>query len=302
MKIRSANEIKSLDDELNLFEETDWDFLSVVDTKDTNFEYFNDIRDSDFDKRNRFRIKDYVLQIVGLCAVLAICSVIAIRVSGILDQDEYRQIAGISSVNSGAVTAYEKGSDASSEDLIAISGIANDYFRILKSEGDYNGMYDLCATTSNFADTYYSVTNKVQEVYDDNDCYARMLRELAGFCSLNKVTKVVVKDDTYYCYLSVNIPTSNDVYEYAYLYQYNFTKKFSNTVPTEAGIVQYLLDTTNENPISCSSTEICIKLIKKDGSFKIVDDSFATSTCSDAYTSLVNQISKMLGANLTTSH
>ena len=57
MKIRSANEIKSLDDELNLFEETEWDFLSVVDTKDTNFEYFNDIRDSDFDKRNRFRTK-----------------------------------------------------------------------------------------------------------------------------------------------------------------------------------------------------------------------------------------------------
>lgn len=302
MKIRSANEIKSLDDELNLFEETEWDFLSVVDTKDTNFEYFNDIRDSDFDKRNRFRIKDYALQIIGLCAILAVCSIFAIRNSGIFDQDDYRQIADISSVNSGAITYYENGSDASSEDLIAISGVVNDYFKILQSKGDYNGMYNLCATTSNFADTYYSVTNKVQEVYDDNDCYARMLREFAGFCSVNKVTKVVVKDDTYYCYLSVNIPTASDVSEYAYLYQYNFTKKFANSVPTEAGIVQYLLDTTNENPISCSSTEICIKFIKKDGSFKIIDDSFATSTCSDAYTSLVNQISKMLGANLTTSH
>lgn len=302
MKIRSTSEIKSLDDELNLFEETDWDFLSVVDNKDTNFEYFNDIRDSDFDKRNRFRLKDYVVQIAGLCAVLVVCSVIAIKVSGIFDRDEYKKVAGISSVNSDTAITYESGSDVSSEDLINISGVVNDYFRILKSEGDYKGMYNLCATTSNFADTYYSVTNKVQTVYDNNDCYARMLRELAGFCSLNKVTKVVVKDDTYYCYLNVNMPTSNDVYEYAYLYQYNFTKKFNNTVPTEAGIVQYLLDTTNENPISCSSAEICIKLIKKDGSFKIVDDSFATSTCSDAYTSLVNQISKMLGANLTTSH
>lgn len=302
MKIRSTNEIKSLDDDLNLFEETDWDFLSVVDTKDTNFEYFNDIRDSDFDKRNRFRIKDYVVQIVGICAVLAICSVIAIKVSGIFNQDEYKQVAGIASVNQGAITNYEQGDDVSNEDFIAISGVASDYFKILKSESDYNGLYALCATTSSFADTYYSVTNKVQTVYDDNDCYARMLRELAGFCSLNKVTKVVAKDDAYYCYLSVNMPTSNDVYEYAYLYQYNFTKKFSNSVPTEAGIVQYLLDTTNENPISCSSTEICVKMIKKDGSFKFVDDSFATATCSDAYTSLVNQISKMLGANLTTSH
>lgn len=302
MKIRSANEIKSLDDDLNLFEETDWDFLSVVDNQDTNYEYFNDIRDTDFDKRYKFKLKNYAVQIAGFCAVLVLCSVIAIKVTGILEKDDYNQVASMSSVNQGAATYYESGDDASSEDLIAISGVVNDYFKVLKAESDYNSLYNYCATTSNFADTYYSVTGKVQTVYDDNDCYARMLRELAGFCSVNKVTKVVVKDDTYYCYASVNMPTSNDVYEYAYLYQYNFTKKFANTAPTESGIVQYLLDTTNENPISCSSQEICIKFVKKGDSFKVVDDSFITSTCSDAYTSLVNQISRILGSNLTTSH
>ena len=34
MKIRTANEIKSLDDELNLFEEDSWDFLSVIDKQE----------------------------------------------------------------------------------------------------------------------------------------------------------------------------------------------------------------------------------------------------------------------------
>ena len=34
MKVRSQYEIQSLDDELNLFEENDWDFMSVIDTQE----------------------------------------------------------------------------------------------------------------------------------------------------------------------------------------------------------------------------------------------------------------------------
>lgn len=299
MKIRSANELKSLDDELNLFEETDWDFLSVVDNHDTNFEYFNDIRDTDFDKRGKFKIKEHILPIVSVIAVLSACIIIVINTTGILDRSDYDSVLNMQSVNQAAGISYVSGEDVDSDTFLAISGVLNRYFKCLQSEDSYDDLYDTCSVTSTFADTYNSSVNKVEVLYDRNDCYARALREFGSFCSLLKVNKVVYKDNIYYCYANVVMPTSNDVYEYVYLYSYNFTKEFTTYLPTEAGIVKYLLKLTEDNSVPCSSVEICIKFVEKDGEYKLVDDSFVTSICVDAYTSAVNQISKILGSNLT---
>ena len=42
MKVRTQTEIAKLDEELNLFDEVDWNFYEVLDTHETNFEYFDD--------------------------------------------------------------------------------------------------------------------------------------------------------------------------------------------------------------------------------------------------------------------
>lgn len=298
MKIRSTNEIKTLDDELNLFEETDWDFLSVVDRHDTNFEYFNDIRDTDFDKRHKFDLKGTIIPVFSLIVLLGTCIFMVIS-TGVFDKTDYNSVLNIQSINQSSDTSYVNGADVDSENFLAITGVLSRYFRCLQDKNDYNELYEVCSATSTFADTYYNSINKVEVLFDKNDCYARALREFGGFCRLSKVNRIIYKDDIYYCYANLTMPTSNDIYEYVYLYSYNFTKEFNTYLPTEAGIVKYLLELIRDNQLPCSSMEVCIKFVEKDGKFKITDDSFITSTCVDAYTSAVSQISTILGSNLT---
>lgn len=302
MKIRSANEIQSLDDEINIFEEADWDFMSVVDNHDENFEYFNDIRDTDFDKRRPFKFSEHWIPIVATVCALIVCSSLAIKVSGILDNDDYEAVQNIASVNQATNSNYVEGVEAESSELIDINKLLADYFTCLNTGSNYDDLYAACATTSNFADTYYAQTNKVQTLYDTNDCYARCLRKFGTLCRLNKINKVLIKDDIYYCYLDVTIPVTTDVIEYIRIYSYNFTKKFASGVLDEGSVVQFLLDTMETSTLPCSSTEICLKVVKKNGEFKLSDDTYITSTCSDAYTTAMSQLSSILGGNLTSSY
>lgn len=302
MKIRSTNEIKSLDDELNLFEEQDWDFMSVVDNYDNNYEYFNDIRDTDFDKRDKSNNKERLFYVGTITCLAFICIFAVLRVTVFSDRAEYEAVANMQNITQTSNINYVEGDNAESSEIIDISGVLNTYFNCINAQSDYDPLYSSCVKTSTFADTYYTATDKVETVYDTNDCYARALRRFASFCTLNKVSKVVVKDGTYYCYASVNLPTTADINEYIYMYSYSFTKEFQNGVFTEADVVKYLLKNMEENKIPTTGTEVCIKFTKQDGVLKIADDSFLTSTCIDAYTTAVNQLVLILGNNIKSTH
>jgi hypothetical protein len=298
LKVRSINEIKSLDDEINLFEETNWDFMAVVDNHDTNFEYFDDIRDADFDKRKAVNMRD-IIPIACLVAVLILCSLTSMKILGVFDKSDYEAVVNIQSVNSVVATTYVDGVEASSEDILAISSVLNKYFNCLKGKDSYDDLYNACLETSIFADTFYSAVDKVNTLYDKNDCYARAIREFGGSCSLSRINKVYIKDNVYYCYANIVVPTTSDMLEYVYLYSYNFTKEFNKYIPTEAGVVKYLLTLMKDNQIPCTSTEVCFEFKYTNGEFKLVDDSYIADTCKDDYTSTVNQIASILGSTLT---
>lgn len=299
MKIHSLNEIESLDDDLNLFEETDWDFLSVLDNRDTNFEYFNDIRDTDFTRDFKTKFKENIFPIVSLIVVLSTCIFLSVRVSGVLDNEEYNSVLSMQSVgNNTSKVDKSASSNISSDKFLKISETLNSYFKCLRNKKNYDNLYKCCSATSTFADTYYNSTNKIKVLYDKNDCYARALRIFGSFYNLSRVNNVTYKDRVYYCKADLTYPLSSDIHEYISMYSYNFTKEFSKYVPTEASIVKYFLKLTDDNQIPCSTSSVNIKLIEKDGEFKIVDDSFITSNCIDAYTSSVNYITTILGTKI----
>lgn len=302
MKIRSPQEIQSLDDDLKLFEEDSWDFLSVVDNREENYEYFNDIRDTDFDKKSKASSLKSFMPVATMITVMVACVLITIKVTGVFDYSDYDKVASIQSVNEQANTmTYVTGTEATSDELISVSKVLSLYFTTLRNETAYENLYSCCASTSVFADTYYSATNKVQTLFDTNDCYARALREFAGFFNLNQINKVIVKDGIYYCYVDLSIPSATNIQEYVHLYSYNMTKNFSVEAVNEANIVKYLLETTAENPVGVTTSEYCIKLQKQaDGSFKILDDSMLLNKCIEAYTTAVSYITSILGGTLTT--
>ena len=298
MKIRTNDEIRNIDSSLNLFEDTNWDFFGVLETKEPNYEYFDDVRDSSFDRSVQSIGKGIKSFAIGLVSVgILVCMVlIGIKVTGILDKSDYNNIKDITGVQAGVQTVYVEGDVASNNDTRAISEVLNNYCRVLSEESSYDSLYDYCKMTSSFADTYNRFTSKIKVGYDINDCYARSLRKFGGFCSLNEVTKVIIKDDVYYCYVKLTIPTKSVMFDYVYENKYNFTKHFTSNSASEEEVVRYMIDVLDTNSLPMTSQEVLLKFVKtSSGEFKILDDSVITSSCIDAYTECVTQITKIVG-------
>lgn len=299
MKVRSTNELQSLDDELNLFEDTDWNFMSVANTQASNYEYFNDIRDSDFDKRNLRNFKEQVLPFLMLFAVIVTCIVITIRVTGALDRAEYEQVLGMQSINHTGVVDRVSGSSVDSIAYLKILNNLEGYFGTLKNKDSYSNLDIYVSGSSDFRKTYESATSRVNVLFNKDDCYARAIREFGGMCDLVKINDIIYNNGTYYCYAFIKYPTTLDVKEYAHTYSYSFTKEFTSYLPTEASVVKYLLTLLEDNALNCSSYEICIEFVEDNDNLVIKDDSFVTGICEDAYVSAVDSITGILGSTLT---
>lgn len=300
MKIRSNNELQSLDDELNLFEDTDWNFMSVIDTQAVNYEYFNDIRDSDFDKRNFKFWREQVFPFITLFTVVITCICITIIVTGALDRSEYEQVLGIKSINQTGVVSKVSGTQVDNITYLKISSTLESYFSTLQSESSYDSLDKYTSENSNFKEVYENTTSKISVLFNKDDCYARALRKFGSMCGLVRINDIVYNNNgTYYCYAYVKYPSKLDVQEYIHTFSYNFTKEFNNYLPTEASIVKYMLELLEDNPLNCSSYEICIELVEEDSNFVIKDDSFITGICKDSYVIAVEQITNILGSTLT---
>lgn len=293
-------EVQSLDDDLNLFGEDDWDFIGqVVDSQAENYEYFCDM-DVEFRKTSVGEKLKPLFGVACILFVMVLGVTVLIKVSGAFDNRDYENVLNMQSTMDGSPQiVYAKGDEGSSEDIIGVSQVLQGYFNILKAEDSYTGLYDYCYSTSTFADSYKSFTGRIEWAYDTSDCYARALREFGGFCSVGRITRLVVQEDIYYCYVMLGMPSTVGVQEYVYLYSYNLTKFFGSHDLNEANMIRALLEITEANPIPADVNEQCIRL-KKDssGNFRVVDDSLITSTCIEAYTHAVSQITKILSGSL----
>lgn len=290
MNIKAYGSIKSLDDDLNLFDDNEWDFIYSLDDTSENFEYFNDMRDLESTD-----IKGMVLRLSLVICLVLVTSIMVVNKSGVFDFSDYNKVANINSEESKLVQNYIDGEDCSNEDLVIISDILNNYFDCLRSESDYSNMYYYCLSTSTFADTYNSFVNKIEYSYDTNDCYARALRKFGSLCSVGKINKVVVKDNVYYCYTDLQVPTSSDVNSYIRLYSYNILKYFNTKDINEKNIVKFILDISEDSPIPSSSNEYCIKFTKSTtGDIKLYDDSEITKICISLYTDSIISITNIL--------
>lgn len=295
MKVRPISEVRSLDDELNLFDESSWDFMGV-DSSSENFEYFNDIRDTDFDKEKLSVLKEWALPIISVLLVFCSSVLIMLNVTGVLDFDEYNKVASINNVGDRVESqTYTTGAEGTSSDIVACSGVLDSYFRCLKEKNGYDTLDELCKLGSVFAKKYYSSTDKIKVLYDTSDCYARALREFGSLCEVDKINKIVYKDDVYYVYIDLKYPSSDDIYEYIHQYAYNLTKYFTRNKVTKANMIRFLLETTEAYPISCSTTECCLKMERVNNSYVLKDDTYIARVCEQAYKDAITQMSNTLG-------
>lgn len=296
IKVKTNEELKDLDDSLNLFTEDNWDFFGVSESE-PNYEYFNDIRDNSFDKdvTKSDRSKTILLCCMILCLFISL-GLVGVNYLGLLKKDDYKSLyMNKDNVKSSMCIDYVKGESASNDDTRSIINVLNGYFGVLNSESSYEQLYTYCKMTSSFTDIYNSFTSKITSSYDINDCYARSLREFGSFCSLDSIDRVIYKDGIYYCYANITIPSKDTIYEYVYENKYNFSKHFNSTNITEQEVIKYMIETLDTFAVPKSPQTLCIKFSKD---FKIIDDSIITSSCIDSYTECVNQIIQVAGNTL----
>lgn len=299
MKVKTKKELASLDEELNLFDESDWSFLEVQDG--CNLEYFNDIRDDDFRKRGTKDVIRYS------CIVLVVCSVFLISGVWLYNVTVGRTVLTDGDASSVAdkvvkLQRVEDADKASDKDFIEISKITSSYFNILQNGTSYDVLNNFCLTSSTFYTTEKTFREKMEYSYDINDCYSRALRCFGKYFSMSKLNEVLVKDDVYYVYADMGYPDDEVLTEYFYIYASDMTKFFNVNDITEQNVVKYIVQLADTYGIPSSNVEVCIKMCKTDsGDFVIMDDSFVTNQCTTSYTYATSQVIKILGGTKATN-
>ena len=288
MKIKSQAELSELDERINLFNEDDWDFFEIRELEDNNYEYFDDVRDLDFIKATKPDWVSTLVPIVGIICLLATVVLVSCSVLGVWEKPSTNIVA--QSTEMSRVEGNECGNEA----VVECSKTLSTYFGVLQSKSGYETLSTLCQNGSVFERNYTSLCDNIEASYDIYDGKARMLKELGSSCSVGKINEVIEKDGLYYCYVTLSMPTSYDMYEYIYLYQYNLTKYFASNEVTEANVLKFLAETYQANKVPSTSAEYCLIF---DSEYKLVDDTQIYNICDSAGVSGVSQCSQMIGAN-----
>jgi len=275
-------------------DDSEWNFMDVLDVQGNNYEYFNDIRDIDFEKKKPIMASDW-FAIASLISVIILGSLVVILATGVFRDDGYKDVLAMQSVQQSLNQTYVDGEEVGSSELLAISNVLNEYFTVLSAEEDYTPLSAYCMGSSSFADTYYANTAKVVEFYDSNDCYARALRRFASFCRCNEVTKVLKKNDVYYCYFRFSFPSSSDIQSYIHSNSYFLTKYFTGKSITEENIMMCFLEMSSQGGMSYHTEEYCVKFQQRGTDYAMINDSFMVDVCSNAYSEYLKQCSSVLG-------
>ena len=299
MKIKTKEELSALDEELNLFDESDWSFLNVSDG--CNLEYFNDIKDDDFRKRTKKDYIRYVFVALTVCLVYLVGGVWlydAVIGRYILPDDNMSIVQDVEAKKSRVQDA----SAVNSDEFIELTRVLSSYFNVLKHKSSYNILDEFCLTSSTFCETEKLYRDKMEYSYDVNDCYSRALRCFGSYFTVSHVNEVLYKEGTYYVYANLNYPDNDALTEYFYIYGNDMTKFFTSNEITEQNVVRYILQLSDTYGLPSSEREVCIEMCKDtDGNYVILDDSIVTSQCTTAYNYAISQVVKILGANKATT-
>ena len=289
------NEEWSLDDELDLFSDTDWKFIDTTITD--NIEYYNDIRDTQFDGNNTNddSMRRFIAISLFSFAFIVLC-MLGIQWSGVLNnRGDYERVNNIQSVNSTEVKTSEREGDTvnDSEILISADKTLTNYFTSLGTSS-FTELNDFCVHSS-LADMYKDRKDNIKTTYDVNDCYARLLKTLALQSRKGRINEIRRVDNKYLVYMNIALPTEADVSDFVYNNKYNLVKQFNTAELSTENIIQYILKLFEISKIGTTSAEYCIELNED---FKIIDDSLLCDVYTNTYKDLLENIVQIVGGDL----
>ncbi len=300
MRVKSKQELEDLDMSLDLFDDSDWDFLGVDPKETKNFEYFNDIKDTDYLKPHS-TLHTVLPIIVTSClciAVLGLGGAFALTKIGAFSGEVYNQQLASSEANL-KVERVQGGTPVESDVSLEVTRVLTSYFTILQAKDSYAELKDYCKDTSIFNSTYNSFVEQMEVNYDTNDCFARAMRYFGGQSRISKVNEILEKDGVYYVYVDAYLPTDSSVTSYMRYNDYNISKHFTSTEVNEANMLMYFFELANTSQVTYDLQEYCIPCtLDENGQMTLVEDYDIANACTSAYQTVVDEMQKTIKNSL----
>lgn len=290
----------NMDEELNIFTEDDWDFISQETANEfENFEYFSDVKDINLEDNTT----THKIVTIALIASVSLLMLILIAVFIKSMTSTGSATSEISSINNmtpsdvqGVTLDYVEGKEVDNKVLAKTSETINTYFNILGTGKDYDLLKNQCAdggsTVGTTEKTYQSA---IEYSYDYNDCYARCIRGFGKQIKLSRVDKVLESDGQYYCYITLDVPHYYKYSDYFGKYSSDMRQFFTQESINTIGVSKYIIRVFGFNDMPLTKSQYLLRL---DKNCKIIDDSSILEVCNNAYTTSVNQITSKLGSSV----
>lgn len=272
--------------DVNIFNEEDWDFFSEAAVATEAYDYIN--TEQTASRRLRLRAFKEALKtgtIAFLVAFVVLVVFVAVTAASLTYMSRamgYQNDVSNKKVQAEHTNQLERikgGKEVDNDVLRDVSGTLTTYFDVLRVEAGYDNLDNFVSGGSNFTATEAAYRSSTEVSYDVNDCNARILRQLGSCVTLNKINDLYEKDGIYYCYASLNVPSTTQLSTYYRGYNYDLTKFFKVNDVSTANVAKFVVTVLNNKDFPIAETEWLFTLKYEDGIYKIIDDTEITDYC-----------------------
>lgn len=191
---------------------------------------------------------------------------------------------------------YINGVEASSEEYIRVNKYLTDYFNVYAKGEGFDKLNEFVSDGSSVADKAEDYRVHTKHSYDKQDCYYRGMKFFGTYIRLNKVNKVLIKDNQYYVYCWVNVPYTDGLSEYYNKNAADLVLFFNKNSKTMPNLTKYIVKSLKNTTIPCVEREYLFKLDKD--SLKLVDDTGMIELLVKPYEEAMNVVSKVLSGKI----
>lgn len=272
--------------DVNIFNEEDWDFFSEAAVATEAYDYIN--TEQTASRRLRLRafkeaIKTgtiaFLVAFVVLVVFVAVTAASLTYMSRAMEHQNDVSNKKVQAEHTNQLERIEGGKEVDNDVLRDVSGTLTTYFDVLRVEAGYDNLDNFVSGGSNFTATEAAYRSSTEVSYDVNDCNARILRQLGSCVTLNKINDLYEKDGIYYCYASLNVPSTTQLSTYYRGYNYDLTKFFKVNDVSTANVAKFVVTVLNNRDFPIAETEWLFTLKYEDGIYKIIDDTEITDYC-----------------------
>lgn len=272
--------------DVNIFNEEDWDFFSEAAVATEAYDYIN--TEQTASRRLRLRafkeaIKTgtiaFLVAFVVLVVFVAVTAASLTYMSRAMEHQNDVSNKMVQAEHTNQLERIKGGKEVDNAVLRDVSGTLTTYFDVLRVEAGYDNLDNFVSGGSNFTATEAAYRSSTEVSYDVNDCNARILRQLGSCVTLNKINDLYEKDGIYYCYASLNVPSTTQLSTYYRGYNYDLTKFFKVNDVSTANVAKFVVTVLNNRDFPIAETEWLFTLKYEDGIYKIIDDTEITDYC-----------------------